>query len=222
MLVKICGITREEDALVAAGCGAAMIGFVFVPSSKRAVDPAAAREIVRAVRGWQKQRADRARLTAHCSPVQERDIRFVGVFANQDPQWIREVRDVALLDFIQLHGDEPEDFLEKVGAPVIKALPVGEDSGVAGEYRQAEWLLFDTASAGRFGGSGQAFDWTRLPAMAKGRQFLLAGGLTATNVVEAVRATRPAAVDVSTGVEVAPGVKSAEKIRQFMEAVKQV
>lgn len=218
--IKICGLTRENDALVAAQMGADFLGFVFVPSSPRCVDADRAKRIVHYVRGWMKQEHDRRQLDARCAPFEPREIRFVGVFANQDRAEITAVARHAGLDVVQLHGDESPEEVASVRMPVIKAFRVGEELTEPVGYGAAHWYLFDAASSSRFGGTGTRFDWSLVRDLSEEKPFFLAGGLNPENVAEAVRVVHPFGVDVSSGVESAPGIKDHEKIRRFIEEVR--
>ena len=200
--VKICGITRVEDALAAAELGADALGFNLWPGSRRHVSAEAARQIV-------------DRLPPFVTPV--------GVFVNQPPAEVLHLAAMAGVMVVQLHGDEePRDCAGHV-LPVIKAFRVAgaEDLHPIPRYVRAAAVLLDSRSEG-FGGSGRAFDW-ELARRAPGRRpVILAGGLTAENVAEAVRAVRPWAVDVASGVESSPGVKDRERMARFLRAAKEV
>jgi len=199
--IKICGITSLADALVAVDAGADALGFIFWEKSPRYIDP-----------------ADAAHITGELPPF----VKTVGVFVNEDPEVIRDTVEAAGVDCVQLHGDESPDEAEKVaritGAPVIKAVRLresGEIEAIKGYKVSA--LLLDTFKEGVPGGTGETFDWSlALEAKAAGR-IILSGGLSPANVASAVATVRPYAVDVSTGVESAPGKKDAEKVRAFIE-----
>ncbi len=218
--IKICGLTRENDALVAAQMGADFLGFVFVPSSPRCIDADRARRISHYVRGWMKQEHDRRQLDARCAPFEPREIRFVGVFANQDRAEIESVARHAGLDAIQLHGDESPEEVASMRLPVIKAFRVGSELNEPVGYGVAYWYLFDAASAAGLGGTGTRFDWSLVRDLSEDKQFFLAGGLTPENVAEAIRVVHPFGVDVSSGVESALGIKDHEKVRRFIEEVR--
>ncbi|MGK2858542.1 MAG: phosphoribosylanthranilate isomerase [Thermoanaerobaculia bacterium] len=218
--IKICGLTSENDALVAAQMGADFLGFVFVPSSPRCIDPDRARRIVHYVRGWMKQEHDRRQVDARCAPFEPREIRFVGVFANQDRAEIETVARHAGLDVVQLHGDESPDEVASIRLPVIKAFRVGEELTEPVGYGAAQWYLFDAASAAGLGGTGTRFDWSLVRDLSEEKRFFLAGGLTPENVGEAIRVVQPFGVDVSSGVEAAPGIKDHQRIRRFIEEVR--
>jgi phosphoribosylanthranilate isomerase len=199
--VKICGITRLEDALAAAELGADALGFNLWPGSRRWVRPEAAREMV-------------SRLPPFVTPV--------GVFVNQAPDEVRRLAAAAGVAVLQLHGDEPPGECLGLGLPVIKSFRVAgpEDLEPIAGYAAAAAVLLDSRSEG-FGGSGRAFDWGLARRVASGKPLVLAGGLTPDNVAEAVRAVRPWAVDVASGVEASPGVKDRERMARFIRAAKE-
>jgi len=199
---KICGITRIEDALAAAEAGADAIGFVFYAKSPRAVDVRQARAII-----------------AELPPF----VTTVGLFVNASRCELNEILEVVPLDLLQFHGDETPQDCEGYHRPWIKALRVrpGDDLEAACQlYAGARGILLDTYVAGVPGGTGEAFDWSLVPAHLS-KPIILAGGLSADNVGQAIAQVRPYAVDVSGGVELAKGIKDAAKIEAFMQAVKQ-
>ncbi|AFO46349.1 phosphoribosylanthranilate isomerase [Pseudomonas alloputida] len=199
---KICGITRIEDALAAAEAGADAIGFVFYAKSPRAVDVRQARAII-----------------AELPPF----VTTVGLFVNASRCELNEILEVVPLDLLQFHGDETPQDCEGYHRPWIKALRVrpGDDLEAACQlYAGARGILLDTYVPGVPGGTGEAFDWSLVPARL-GKPIILAGGLSADNVGQAIARVKPYAVDVSGGVEQAKGIKDAAKIEAFMRAVKQ-
>ncbi len=199
---KICGITRIEDALAAAEAGADAIGFVFYAKSPRAVDVRQARAII-----------------AELPPF----VTTVGLFVNASRCELNEILEVVPLDLLQFHGDETPPDCEGYHRPWIKALRVrpGDDLEAACRlYAGARGILLDTYVPGVPGGTGEAFDWSLVPARLS-KPIILAGGLSADNVGQAIAQVRPYAVDVSGGVEQAKGIKDAAKIEAFMRAVKQ-
>ncbi len=200
--VKICGITRIEDALTAAQAGADAIGFVFDPKSPRHVHPDQALKITRALPPF---------------------VTVVGLFVNAAPDTIEGVLTHVPLDLIQFHGNEKPEQCRRYHRSYIKAIHMKPDVDLremARLYGDATGLLLDTYVADAAGGSGQAFDWNRIP-RDLGKPVILAGGLTPENVAEAVRKVRPFAVDVSSGVEQGKGIKDAKKISDFIDAVAQ-
>ncbi|MFZ5558034.1 MAG: phosphoribosylanthranilate isomerase [Pseudomonadota bacterium] len=199
--VKICGITRAEDALAAARAGAQALGFMFYPPSPRNVAPEASAAII-----------------AGLPPF----VSAVGVFVNPEAAWVEQVLDRVRLDLLQFHGDEPPAFCERFGLPYIKAArvrPGGDLLEYSAVYSQARGLLLDTYESGVYGGTGQAFDWALVPKQLP-LPVVLSGGLTPANVAEAIRSVRPWAVDVSSGVEAGKGIKDAAKIAAFIEEVR--
>ncbi len=198
--VKICGITRRQDALAAAEAGADALGFVFYPPSPRNIELERAVEIV-----------------ASLPPF----VTTVGLFVNADAETIAQVVREARIDLLQFHGDECPDYCASHGRPWIKAIRMKEGVDLETEARRyagARALLLDAYRPGVPGGTGDLFEWDRVPASLAPR-IVLAGGLTPENVSEAVRRVRPWAVDVSGGVEAAPGIKDADKIERFLRGV---
>jgi phosphoribosylanthranilate isomerase len=208
LLVKICGIRSLEDARFAAASGADALGFVFWHMSPRRVDPEQA-----------------AAITAE---LPESVLR-VGVFVDAPRDEIERVSQRVGLDLLQLHGEEPPEALEGLSRPALKAVRVGPrfTAEEALRYsRTAQGIVVDTRLPGETqmpGGTGVPFDWSLIANLAEQVPFLmLAGGLSPTNVAEAVRAVRPDAVDVSSGVERMPGRKDPERVRAFIEASRAV
>lgn len=198
--VKICGITRVEDALAAVQHGCDAIGLVFYAPSPRNVSSRQAAEIV-------------ARLPAF--------ITAVGLFVDAAPAEINAVLAAVRLDLLQFHGEETPQQCRQYGLPYMKAIRVKADTNLlqyATEYSDAQALLLDAYAEGVAGGTGQAFDWSLIPANLP-RPIVLAGGLHAGNVGAAIQQVRPYAVDVSGGVEVTKGIKDADKIAAFMRGV---
>ena len=198
--IKICGLTRAEDICSLAGFGIDFVGFVFVPASPRFLS--------------------RAKAVGLASLVKD-GIKKIGVFANQDQSLVSSLsRDVGL-DFLQFHGEETPEFCRSFGLPFFKAFPVLGTVAweKAAAYRPGK-ILLDSSSRSKRGGTGIAFDWSLALGDRRGMDLILAGGLNPENVGEAIRRVRPWGVDVSSGVELAPGVKEIEKIRRFVEAVK--
>ena len=194
MLVKVCGITRLEDAAAAVDAGAGAIGFVFWPDSPRFVDPYRARAIA-----------------ATLPPF----VTAVGLFVNQTLSHVNAVAALVRLGAVQLHGDETPAFAAGVAAPVIRALPVG----AAAAWPDGTTLLLDAHDPVKRGGTGRTIDWTAAADLAARRRVLLAGGLTPDNVADAIARVRPFGIDVSSGVERAPGIKDHQRLRALFEAV---
>ena len=197
--VKICGLTRPEDVLVAVEAGADAIGLVFYPPSPRYVDLDKAAELARAVPPF---------------------VTIVGLFVNANPALVRETLAVVPIHLLQFHGDEDEAYCRQFDRPYMKAARVRPGMDLvqyAAAFPSAQAILLDAFVDG-FGGGGKVFDWSLIPP-ALGKPLVLSGGLDAANVGEAIVRVRPAAVDVSSGVEAAKGIKDAEKIRAFCAAV---
>jgi len=200
--VKICGITRLEDALAALRLGADALGFNFWPGSRRYLAPAAARDIIRAL-----------------PPL----VATVGVFVDPSHDEAVAAAAVSGVQVLQLHGDEPPEACRRLPLPVLKGIRVRGEASLAllDRYQGAvAGFLLDADSAG-YGGSGQVFDWSLAARAAAAHPIVLAGGLTPANVAEAVRAVRPWGVDVASGVESAPGVKDHELVARFVRAAKE-
>jgi phosphoribosylanthranilate isomerase len=200
--VKICGITRPEDAELSAELGAWALGFNLWPGSKRAVDPAVAAGIAR---------------TMH------RRLERVGVFVNQPLDEIAGLVDALGLSYVQLHGDEGPQFCaavgQRTGAKVIKAVGVGHASDLQDLDRyHTDLHLLDTSVAGLVGGTGRTWDWSLVARRRSKVPFLLSGGLNPENVAEGIAAVRPWGVDVASGVESEPGVKDPAKLQAFFAA----
>ena len=200
--VKICGITRLEDAALAADLGAAAIGFVLWPLSPREITVAAAREIAQAL-----------------PPKVAR----VGVFVDQSPQIVADFVKAIGLDAVQMHGDRDIAEYRDVRARLIRAMPVETEADVAAANALPAHvtLLVEAADRVKWGGTGRRADWTRAAELARRRPTILAGGLTPETVKEAIATVHPWAVDVSSGVEEAPGIKSADRLKRFFDAVQQ-
>lgn len=200
MNVKICGITRLDDALAAVRLGADALGFNFWPRSKRFVSPEDARAIV-------------ARLPAHVTPF--------GVFVDPTRDDVLRAVETAGVAVAQLHGDEPPALCASLPVPVVKAIPVTDSHSLAAlASYEVDGFLLDSPSPAR-GGSGERFDWALATEAAEVVRVWLAGGLTAENVAEAVRVARPYGVDVASGVESRPGVKDPGKMERFIVAAKE-
>jgi len=201
--IKICGLTRAEDAIAAADRGADFLGFIFVPSSLRFVGPEQAAAIAAAVRH------DRAQPP-----------KLVGVFRDASPDYIREIVSIVGLDLVQLHGGEGDDEVQSIGVPAVKTFRVGDTLPDTTAHPSAEWLLFDTYDERRAGGTGRRFDWSLLAVYGRQKPFFLSGGLTPDNVAAAISLVRPDAIDVASGVESEPGIKDYEKLERLFERVR--
>jgi phosphoribosylanthranilate isomerase len=200
--IKICGITNEADALFCAEAGADFLGFIFVESSLRHIEPEKAGEI-----------AKRLRESPNAPKI-------VGVFQNASADSIRAIHDVVSLDLVQLHGSENDEAIRELRIPAIKTLHVGESLPDTHATPNAAWLLFDTFDERRGGGTGRRFDWSLLAAYERSKPFFLSGGLTPDNVVAAVSLVRPDAIDVASGVEASPGIKDHDNVARLFERVR--
>lgn len=211
--IKICGITRPDDAHYAAELGADFLGFIFVPGSPRYIDPKRAARIIAQVQ-WSGGKGNRH----DGRPLESQPLHCVGVFRDASIDEIRRVCEIAGNEYVQLHGSESDEIVREIGRPVIRTVPVGENVPIT--VTSAEWLLFDTHDAQQGGGTGRAFDWSLLSRVQRTKPFFLAGGLTPDNVGDAIRAVRPDGIDIATGVESQPGIKDQAKLRKFFERVK--
>ena len=201
--VKICGLTSVADALAAAEAGADMIGLMFYAGSPRHITVTQAAEIASALPPF---------------------VLKVGVFVNPEESQVLEAIAACGLNLLQFHGDEPSEFCTQFGLMSVKALRVqNADSLAALENYATDAFLLDAYSKSGLGGTGEKFNWDlAIEAQKFGKPIFLAGGLTPENVADAVKKVRPFAVDVSSGVESAPGKKDAAKVRAFIAAVRAV
>lgn len=201
--VKICGVTRKQDVVAAVKAGADAIGFVFYEPSPRYVTPEVARELVSALPPF---------------------VSATGLFVNPEAEYVNTVLAQVPLDLLQFHGDESPEFCESFGVRWIKAVRVRESSDIENAFRDygnARGLLVDAWDPDKYGGTGQAFNWSLIP-KTRPLPLILAGGLASDNVSRAVAEVRPWAVDVSGGVESSKGIKDDEKITDFINEVHRV
>ena len=201
--VKYCGITRVEDALMAARLGVDAIGLVFYSESPRSVTIEQAQAILSALPPF---------------------ITTVGLFVNADASFVEEVIEAVSIDLLQFHGEEPAEFCQKFPRPYIKVIRMKSGTDIpcfVQEHEKAQAILLDTFMPGQAGGTGQAFDWNLIPATLS-KPIVLAGGLNVDNVAEAIKRVRPYAVDVSGGIEKEKGIKSPEKMKCFLQEVNKV
>lgn len=199
--IKICGITREEDAITAAGLGADAIGLVFYPPSPRHVSLEQARRIIDVLPPF---------------------VTVVGLFVNPDSDLVEQTLRSCPIDVLQFHGDETPAFCRTFLRPYLKAVRMQTAQDVveaARQYPDARAILVDAFVEGSFGGTGQVCDWSQLPADLT-LPLVLSGGLHSGNVAQALRLVRPAAVDVSSGVEQSKGIKSAAAMAAFITEIK--
>ena len=200
--IKICGITREEDALFCADQGADFLGFIFVPGSPRFLEPERAAAIAARVR-------DRSKPP-----------KLVGVFRDTSNDYMREIASLAGLDMVQLHGSETDADIHTLGIPAVKAIRVSDTLPDTHACPNAAWLLFDTYDERRAGGTGRRFDWSLLAQYDRSKPFFLSGGLDAENVAAGISLVRPDAIDVSSGVESEPGLKDHDRVARLFERVR--
>ncbi|RUR32848.1 phosphoribosylanthranilate isomerase [Vreelandella andesensis] len=196
--IKFCGLTRHEDVALAASLGVDALGFVMWPKSARSITPELLKELAVQVPAF---------------------VTRVGLFVNQPAELIEQC--LPYLDLIQFHGDEAPAFCEQFGRPWIKALRMRDDIDLhqaAVDYSHAQALLLDAYRPGTPGGTGETFDWSRIPATIE-KPVILAGGLSADNVVSAVNQVMPYAVDVSGGIEISHGIKDAKLMASFVKNV---
>jgi phosphoribosylanthranilate isomerase len=201
--IKFCGMTNVEDAMFAARLGVDAIGMIFVPQSPRCISEREAKKIITTLPAW---------------------VTTVGVFANAKVNEISQVLAEIPLDLLQFHGDESAEFCQQFQRPYIKAIRMREDSNLqaySDVYRQAKALLLDTYDNNMLGGTGKSFNWNLIPSNIA-QQIILAGGLTAKSVATAIKQIKPYGVDVSGGIEVAPGKKDHAKMTAFIDEVNYV
>jgi phosphoribosylanthranilate isomerase len=196
VIAKICGITRLTDALHAVQHGATALGFVFWPRSPRCITAERAAEIIAELPGT---------------------VTTVGVFVNQSIDDIRRIVSTTGITTVQLHGDEPPAYAEAIAWPIWRAVTLQDTNGTLTAWPLETTYLLDAHDPVRRGGTGRSLDWHAAAGVAKRRRVVLAGGLTPENVRAAVETVRPLGVDVSSGVEQAPGVKDFDKVARFLE-----
>jgi len=198
--IKVCGITRAQDAVAACSAGADLLGFVFARQSPRRVTPDQARRIIAGI---------------------SENVSAVGVFAGEEPAEVERIARECGLSFVQLHGPGDGSRAVELATPVIRVIRVGGAADLAeAEAIPPGLLLLDARVEEALGGTGRAFDWPLARALCGRRPVIVAGGLTPANVGEAVRLLKPWGVDVSSGVEAAPGVKDPGKIQAFIRAAR--
>jgi phosphoribosylanthranilate isomerase len=199
--IKICGITRLEDAKAAASLGVDALGFIFYPKSPRYIKPEAAAAIIKELPPF---------------------ISRVGVFVDEEVDKVMKIAAESGIDTVQLHGTESPRYCEKISLPVVKAFSIepNTDLNLLAKYRVNGFLL-DTWSAGSRGGTGKTFDWSiASAACTKFHHVILAGGLNPSNLVEALSTVAPYGVDINSGVEIKPGVKNPHKMREAVKVIR--
>lgn len=198
--IKFCGVTRAEDAMFAASLGVEALGFVFTKRSRRFIEAVSASRIIRGLPPF---------------------VTCVALFMDDEPAWINQVIAMARPQLLQFHGDESAADCASYGVPYLKSVPmatVKDVASYAAGFSGAAGFLLDANASGEPGGQGARFDWSHRPQL--DRALILAGGLDADNVSEAIRSMRPFAVDVSSGIESGPGIKDAARMQAFVEAVR--
>jgi len=201
--IKICGITRIEDALAAEALGVDALGFVFVERSKRKINIAEAQSI-----------------SKQLGPFVQR----VGLFLDAPSTQVSEALEAIPGLMPQFHGREAADYCDSFAQDYLKAIGVGDgppEAASLGAYQRCQGFLFDSNAPGQLGGTGHTFDWDMLTSMPAVEHLILAGGLAPDNVGDAIEQIRPYALDVSTGVEISPGIKDVRLIEKFIDAVRQ-
>ncbi len=205
--VKICGITTLEDARFASGALADYIGFIFYPDSPRYVEPAKAGAIINWIEGPEK----------------------VGVFVNQPLDDVNNVARQTGINLVQLHGTEPPEYCDLVDLPVIKVFHVIDQTNreellmTLKKYEHsADYFLFDSKTETQWGGTGKTFDWNILKEISMTKPFFLSGGLNSENIRRAIEAVEPSAVDLSSGLEKAPGLKDFDKMEEFFDVMREI
>lgn len=204
MRIKICGITNLEDALLAAELGAHALGFIFYPPSPRKVEAETAREIIRQLPPF---------------------VLSVGVFVNEEAATVQELEARVGLDWVQLHGQESPEYCRSLGRRVLKGFRIKDENSLKEleAYRGAvQAFLLDTYKKDRTGGTGEIFDWELARRARQYGPIVLAGGLTADNVAQAIKIAQPQAVDVASGVELYPGKKDHVKMIAFFENISKI
>lgn len=199
--VKICGITRLQDALCCQAQGVHALGFVFYRASQRYIEPAYARRIM-----------------MQLSPF----IMTVGLFVNPSVREVEKIMQIAPVHILQFHGEEKERFCYQFGRPYIKAVSMQVEKDIAKiaqTFHSASALLYDAPASTEYGGTGRTFDWSLIPRHLN-RPWILAGGLNSQNIKEAIKQTGALNLDVSSGVESAPGIKDPLKIKSFLTGVR--
>ncbi len=199
--IKICGITDLEDALFAVACGVEALGFIFYNRSPRHITPSDARRIITAL---------------------PPEVAMVGVFVNQKPDEVQQIFDDCGLDYIQLHGDETPAYCRRFSPSLlIKAVSLtGEAELPALASYQVRAMLVDSRDAGRYGGTGRRANWALARRVKENRPLILSGGLKAENIAAALAEVSPAAVDINSGVEIAPGRKDRDKVRRVVDIIR--
>ena len=199
MKVKVCGITNIEDAKLSCNLGADAIGLIFYEKSKRYIEPNKAKEILKHLPAF---------------------VMRVGVFVNETPEKINKISKEIKLNLIQLHGEESPEVIVKIDLPVVKAFRVKEnfDYSLLKKYKNCSFLL-DAYNDKEYGGTGKIFNWNKIPAGLKNK-IILSGGVSVNNIEKIIKEISPAAIDVSSSLEIEPGKKDKNKLKQFFKEYK--
>ncbi|MCX7876499.1 MAG: phosphoribosylanthranilate isomerase [Melioribacteraceae bacterium] len=200
MKIKICGITNLEDALFSVECGADALGFVFYKQSKRYIEPIKAKEII-----------------SQLSPF----IFSVGVFVNEDPEIVNEIAFQTKLNTVQLHGDEDINYIKKIFVPVIKTLRIDSNFNWNILDNYSTNILLDTYKKNEYGGTGIKFDWKLIPKQFLNR-IILSGGIDLESLPIIINDIKPAAIDLSSSIELHPGKKDHKKVKNFFSTYKKL
>ena len=201
MKIKICGITRKEDALLCSNYGADAIGFIFYPKSKRYITPVAAKDI------------------AHSLPP---FLMKIGVFVNEEIGEVNRVAQLVGLNTVQLHGNESPQYVEQMTHPVIKSFGVDEsfDFSKVDDYKNCN-ILWDVKDDKDFGGTGKSFDWNLIPENLRDK-VIIAGGVSSKHIKDIYSTIHPGAVDLSSSVEISAGIKDRNKIIEVLSIIRQI
>ncbi|MDA1370100.1 MAG: phosphoribosylanthranilate isomerase [Proteobacteria bacterium] len=204
--IKICGITRQQDALAAAELGASALGLNFYKLSPRCVDMGRAEEILEGL---------------------PESVRVVALFVDPEPEDVVAVVSSGLVDLLQFHGNESAQYCESFDLPYMKAIRVGSELDLSrqiADFRSAEFILLDSFDEKVPGGTGKSFDWNRIETIVRSEslKLVLAGGLNPENIRQAIARVAPFGVDVSSGVELSPGIKDPQKLKSFIEGARSV
>lgn len=201
MQIKICGITRKEDAILCSQHGADAIGFIFYPKSKRYITPEAAKDI------------------AHILPP---FLMKIGVFVNETSSEVNRIAQLVGLNAVQLHGEESPKYIDQMTHPVIKCFGVDElfDFDKIDKYKNCE-ILLDVKDTEQFGGTGNSFNWNLIPDDLRNK-VIIAGGVSSNNIKDIYSTINPGAIDLSSSVEISPGIKDKNKIIEILNIIRQI
>lgn len=204
-LVKICGITNPDDASIALECGADMLGFIFYEKSPRFINPENAGKIISGLKIKYK-------------------FKSVGVFVNTPAEYIEDVIRISGLDILQFHGEESPSFIQQFNREKIKAFRIKDGSEIINikKYSSADFFLLDTFSMSAYGGTGEVFNWDILTDIDFRDKLFLSGGISSSNVIEAVNVIRPYALDLCSSLEKEPGIKDRDKLVNFFSIIKNI